>query len=56
MTGRELIKWIKDNKAEDYEVRVQYRDNGGYYTGTDDTEPELRKERLNGNEELMIVL
>lgn len=35
MTGRELIRWILDNKAEDLPVEIQYRDSGGYYIGTD---------------------
>ncbi len=33
MTGRELIKWIQDNHAEDKKVIVQYRDAGGAYYG-----------------------
>lgn len=24
MTGREMIKWIKDNKAEDLELRIRH--------------------------------
>lgn len=33
MTGRELIKLIKKNHAEDMTVLVQYRDSGGTYRG-----------------------
>lgn len=33
MTGRDLIKWITDNHAEDMPVAVQYRDGGGNYYG-----------------------
>lgn len=33
MTGRELIKLIQDNCAEDMPVLIQYRDAGGTYTG-----------------------
>ena len=36
MTGRELIKWILDNKAEDAKIEVQYRDSGGDYPETDE--------------------
>ena len=36
MTGRELIKWILDNKAEDKKIEIQYRDSGGDYPGTDE--------------------
>lgn len=35
MTGRELIKWVLDNNAENAEFEVQYRDSGGDYDGTD---------------------
>ena len=33
MTGRELIDWIHKNNAEDLECVVQYRDDGGCYSG-----------------------
>ena len=37
MTGRELIKWILDNEAEDLPIEVNYRDKfGGYCDGTTD--------------------
>ena len=32
MLGKDLIKWIKDNKAEELPVSVQYRDDEGYYS------------------------
>ena len=35
MTGRALIMWILENKAEDVQFEVQYRDYGGEYEGTD---------------------
>lgn len=35
MTGKELIKWIEDNHAQDYEIEIVYRDEGGYYYGSD---------------------
>jgi len=35
LTGRDLMIWILDNKAEDAEFEVQYRDAGGEYKGTD---------------------
>jgi len=42
MTGRELIEYIQRHKLEDCVVEVQYRDDGGYYFGTD-PEPILYK-------------
>lgn len=31
MTGKDLIKWIHDNNAEDLEIIVEHRDSGGSY-------------------------
>ena len=31
MTGKELIKWITDNHAEDMQVLIEHRDSGGTY-------------------------
>ena len=36
MTGKELIDFIRMNHAEDAIVEVQYRDDVGCYSGTDD--------------------
>ena len=36
MTGKELIDWIIEHKAENAIVKVVYRDDGGLYYGTDD--------------------
>ena len=41
MTGRELIELIQNLKLEDCQVEVQCRDEGGYYYGTDNIEPEI---------------
>ncbi len=39
MKGKELIKWIQDNHAEELKIVVQYRDGGGSYYGGDNAEP-----------------
>lgn len=45
MTGQELIDWIKANKAENFYIRVAYRDGGGYYSGHDeDVQPCVEKD------------
>lgn len=36
MTIRELYEWAKQQGIEDYDIEIQYRDDGGYYDGTDD--------------------
>lgn len=40
MTGKELIDFIHRHGLENHPVEIQYRDDGGYYYGTDDPEPE----------------
>ena len=36
MTIKELYEWAVKNNCENYEVEIQYRDSGGYYSGTDE--------------------
>lgn len=38
MTIKEFYNWAIDNSCENYEVEIQYRDDGGYYVGTDSLE------------------
>lgn len=33
MTGKDIIKLIQEKGLEDYEIAVQYRDEGGDYSG-----------------------
>ena len=35
MTVQELYEYAKQHGVLDYEIRVQYRDDGGEYQGTD---------------------
>jgi hypothetical protein len=35
MTIKELYEWATDAEFENYEIEIQYRDGGGYYSGTD---------------------
>ncbi len=35
MTIQELYEWAKQNNAENKEIVVQYRDDGGDYEGQD---------------------
>lgn len=34
MTIKELYKWAIANNCENYDVEIQYRDDGGFYIGT----------------------
>lgn len=43
MTIRELYEWAKKNNCVDYDVAVQYRDDGGYYDGTENVQEEFIK-------------
>lgn len=38
MTVRDFYKWAKKNDCVDFEVEIQYRDEGGCYNGTADLE------------------
>lgn len=33
MTIKSLYEWAVDNNVEEYELYIQYRDEGGYYSG-----------------------
>ena len=35
MTIKELYEIAKEQHIEDYEIEIQYRDGGGFYSGTD---------------------
>ena len=35
MTVKELYEFCKSHNAENFEIAVQYRDGGGFYTGED---------------------
>ena len=38
MTIRDLYNWAVENGVENFEIQIQYRDDGGYYSGTDSCE------------------
>ena len=38
MTVQEFYEYAKQHGVLDYEIRVQYRDDGGLYYGTDEVE------------------
>ena len=51
MTIKELYEWAVKNNCENYEVEIQHRDDGGYYSGTADlreSEIEINREKYNG--------
>lgn len=35
MTIRDLYEWAVENGVADYDIAVQYRDSGGFYSGED---------------------
>ena len=35
-TVEEFYRYMKENGKADYQIKVQYRDDGGDYTGEDD--------------------
>ena len=51
MTVREFYDWAKRHDCLDYEVEIQHRDDGGYYSGTSDlreSEIEIDREKYSG--------
>ena len=36
MTVKELYEWAVANGAENFDIEILYRDEGGYYYGADD--------------------
>ena len=51
MTVREFYEWAKRNDCLDFEVEIQHRDDGGYYSGTDElreSEIEIDREKYSG--------
>ena len=51
MTVKELYELAVNNDCENYEVEIQYRDDGGYYNGTADlreSEIEIDRNKYNG--------
>lgn len=36
MTIEEFCKWAKENSVTDYTMKIQYRDDDGYYYGEDE--------------------
>ena len=34
MTIKDLYEWAVKNGVEDFDIEIQYRDDGGYYYGT----------------------
>lgn len=36
MTVKELYEWAVKNGAENFDIEISYRDDGGYYSGADD--------------------
>lgn len=45
MTGKELIEWIIEHKAEEYYIVIAHRDEGGFYH-TGERLGELEKPQL----------
>ena len=50
MTGQQLIDWIKENKAEEYEVRMF-----DFYDNELAVEPYLGKERIRTSKEGKVI-
>lgn len=56
MTVRELYEWAVANGAEDFDIEIQYRDGGGFYSGVDDCEPSISPRENPYNTEKVVLL
>lgn len=57
MTIRNLYEWAKEKDVLDLDVVIQYRDGGGYYTGSDDLEiPTIEDKEYSYQTEKILVL
>lgn len=56
MTVRELYEWAKQNNALDLDIEIQHRDDGGYYYGFDDAEPEIDTRELSWHTQMVVNL
>lgn len=55
MTVKELYEWAIENKAEDLEIEIQYRDGGGFYCGTDiNIAPEIEQSEYGNNNVVLL--
>lgn len=57
MTIRNLYEWAREKDVLDLDVVIQYRDSGGYYTGSDDLEiPTIEDREYSYQTEKILVL
>jgi len=56
MTVKELYEWAVSQGAENFDIEIQYRDSGGYYTGVDDCEPAIYPREHSYNTEKVVLL
>ena len=55
MTVKELYEWAIENKAEDLEIEIQYRDGGGFYCGVDiDVDPTIERSLYSDNKVVLL--
>ena len=56
MTVKELYEWAVANGAEDYDIEIQYRDVGGFYSGVDDCDPNIYPRENPYNTPMVVLL
>lgn len=57
MTIKSLYEWAKEKGVLDLDVVVQYRDDGGYYNGSDDLEtPEIAPREYDYQTEKILII
>ena len=57
MTVKELYEWAIKNNAENFDIEIQYRDSGGYYSGVDDVDdPSITDSEHSYNTKKVVLL
>ena len=56
MTIKELYEWAVEHSADNLDVEIQYRDDGGLYYGVDECNPIIRPKQEDGHTDLVVLL
>lgn len=56
MIIKELYEWAVSIVVENYDIEIQYRDDGGYCQGVGDCEPAIHPREHSYNTEKVVLL
>ena len=56
MTIRELYDWANENNAVDLTIEIPYRDDDGFYIGSDGVNPQIETRKNKSNSKTVVTL